>query len=124
MEKISSGGVLSVLKGVLTVVMISLIGVLIFGFIVKAFYLPTAVIKGVNQFLKVIAIFIGCFFFLRENKGLIKGILTGVISTIIIYLIFALIGGKAYFSLPFLIDVVFSLIVGAISGIVAVNVRK
>ncbi len=111
-------------KGVGISVIAMLIGVLVFALIIKIASLSPSVIKPVNQFIKAIALFLGCFFSISGSKGYLKGAVSGLISVIIIYLIFALIGGENLFGLNFLIDLAFGLIVGAISGIISVNIKK
>lgn len=114
----------SIVKGVSTALIITLVGVLIFAGIVKIAMLNSGVIKAVNQFIKIISVFLGCTFSLKENKGLIKGVIVGVFSTLIIYLIFALVGGAVNFGLPFLLDLVMGIIVGGVSGVIAVNLKR
>ena len=114
----------SFIKGVFTAVISALVGVLIFALIIKMANLSSGVVKPVNQFIKVISIFLGCFFAVSGKRGYIKGGLIGIISIIIIYLLFALISGANVFSSGFIIDLLFSLAVGVLSGILAVNFKK
>jgi putative membrane protein (TIGR04086 family) len=114
----------SILKSVATAVIITLVGILAFAFIIKIAYLNSTVIKAVNQFIKILSIFLGCFIFVRENKGLLKGGLVGGFTAIIVHLIFALMGGDISFGGLFIIDLLFQIIIGIISGVIAVNFRK
>lgn len=114
----------SILKGVATSVIITLVGILSFAFIIKIAYLNSTVIKAVNQFIKILSIFLGCFVFVRENKGILKGGLVGGFTAIIVHLIFALMGGDISFGGLFIIDLLFQIIIGIISGVIAVNLRK
>lgn len=118
------GFTVSFIKGVFTAVISALVGVLIFALIIKMANLSSGVVKPVNQFIKVISIFLGCFFAVSGKRGYIKGGLIGIISIIIIYLLFALISGANVFSSGFIIDLLFSLAVGVLSGILAVNFKK
>ena len=113
-----------VLKGCLASVIITLVSILIFAGVVKMANLNSSVIKAVNQFIKILSVFLACFFTVKGKGGLIKGGLIGCVSAIIVYLIFSLMGGGLAFDGLFVIDVIFQLIVGAISGIVTVNVKK
>ena len=124
MEKSENGGFLSVVKGVGTAVIVTLVGVLIFAAVVKIAALNTSVIKAVNQFIKILSVFLGVSVSVRGKMGLIKGLAIGVVSTVVTYLLFALIGGEISFGTPFFIDLLFGLIVGAISGVIVVNIRK
>lgn len=124
MEKSENGGFLSVVKGVGTAVIVTLVGVLIFAAVVKIAALNTSVIKAVNQFIKILSVFLGVSVSVRGKMGLIKGLAIGVVSTVVTYLLFTLIGGEISFGTPFFVDLLFGLIVGAISGVIVVNVRK
>ena len=56
-------------KGTLLGVIVTLVSVLIFAGIIKIATLNYTVIKSVNQFVKVIAVFIGCFFSTATSFG-------------------------------------------------------
>ena len=123
MEK-QNGVTLSVVKGAATSVIITLVGVLIFAFVVKSAMLGTGVIKSVNQFIKVISIFLGVTTSIRGKMGLVKGIFVGLIATVLTYVLFAFISGSVQFGSAFFIDMLFGIIVGGVSGIISVNVKK
>lgn len=112
----------SVIKAVAIATVAALTGILVFAFIVKVATLPSTAVKAVNQFIKAIAVFCGCFFALKESNGLARGAVVGVLFTVDIYLIFTLISGGLSVT-EFWADAAFGLIVGAISGIVSVNVK-
>lgn len=113
---------LSVLKGAVVALCSALAGLLILAFIVTIADLPTSAVKAVNQFIKVIAIFCGCFFSVKE-KGALKGAGIGLLFTTTIYLIFAIINASDLSAKAFWGDMAFGLVVGVISGIIAANVR-
>ena len=119
-----SGPIKQVIKGVLATFIVALIGVLIFAFIVKIAVLNNGVVKAVNQFIKVLSIFLGCTICIKKNFGLIKGALIGLIFTVVINLTFALIGSSVSFGVSFLIEIIFTSIVGGICGVIAVNMKK
>lgn len=117
-------GYVALLKGIFFSLVITLAGVLVFAFIVKIADLGDTVIKIVNQIIKVVAVFSGCFLCVRGKGGLPKGAIIGALSTFLTYCIFALISGGSVFGLALLIDLIFGVVVGAVSGIITVNVRK
>jgi len=121
-EKVS--GVKSIIKGANLSLIVSLISILIFGFIVKEACLNDSVIKCVNQFIKIVSIFLGCSFFLKGEKGLIKGAMIGLLFFILTSLIFALFSGGLAIDLSLILDLLFCTIIGAICGIISVNVNK
>ena len=114
----------SVIKGVFTALITTLLGVLIFAFIIKIAMLPSGVIKAVNQFIKVLAIFLGGAFFVKGKAGLIKGALIGAISTAVTFLLFGLFGVGVSFGASFFLELLFGTIVGGLSGIIAVNLKR
>ena len=116
--------IVSVIKGVGISIIATLIGVLLFALVVKHTVINGKVIKAVNQFIKVLSVFLGCFFALRGKLGFIKGAIVGCVSTVIVYLIFSLIGSGISFGTAFSMDILFTSIVGLITGVIAVNVKK
>lgn len=123
MREESKGFLYQVVSGVLLTVTVALLCSLIFSAVASAFSLSSSVIKPVNQFIKTVAVFFGCFFRLKKSVGLIKGIITGTVSEVIILLIFCLFYGIG-FSFYSLIDIGFCGVLGAIFGTIAVNVKK
>ena len=112
-----------VIKGAILGVMTAIIGVLLLAGAVKIFTLSETGIKTANQFIKTIAIFLGCISSLKKDKGLIKGMLLGLVFCVVIHLIFAIIGSFVG-AKSFFLDLIFCIIVGIISGIISVNVRQ
>lgn len=110
-------------KGILISLTVSIIGILLFAFIVKLSCLSYSVIKAVNQFIKVISVFVGCFFSLKENKGLLKGLIVGAIYITILYILFTIMGSNQ-FSLNFVFDFLFTSVIGGVSGIIIININK
>lgn len=101
-----------------------LVFVLLFAVVVKIATINTTAVKVVNQFIKIIAIFTACVFCVKEDRGLIKGALIGSLSGAFIHIIFAIIGAGVGFNASLFLDVLFTSVVGIISGILVVNVRK
>ncbi len=124
MKEQSRGLFSCVIKGCLITVICSLIAIFIFAFVIKFAYLNGSVIKIVNQFIKVFAILVGCLFALDGKLGLIKGSLVGVLSSFIIYLVLTMLSGNIDWGAAFIVEILFSLIVGGISGIIAVNMKN
>ena len=115
---------IQVVKGVITALVITLLGVLIFAFVLSVTSLSNQVIKPVNQFIKLLAVFFGCFLSVKDGKGFAKGGLIGLLSSILSVLIFGLIAGSFTSFLGVLIDVAFGFLMGGISGIISASVRK
>ena len=117
---------ISVAKGVLVAVCISLVLVLLFAFLLKFTNIPESTIKPVNQVIKGLSIFIGVFVGLKKSKelGLVSGLLIGLIYTIAAFLIFSCLGRVFAFDLTFLTDILFGAVMGSICGIICVNLKK
>ncbi len=113
-----------IIKGALFSVIITLFSVLVFAFIVKFTLLGSGVIKAVNQFIKIISILLGSIFFIRGKMGLIKGLMLGALTAIITYLLFSLFSGGLSFNGNFFIDLIFTSIIGGVSGILVVNMKS
>lgn len=114
----------AILKGSLTALITTLLAVLIFAFIIETAMLSTGVIKAVNQFIKVLSVFLGCFFCIKEGKGLVKGVLIGALSSLLINLLFALVCGGVTGIFNGGVDLLFMSVVGALCGAITVNIRK
>ena len=110
-------------RGVSLAIIVCLAAVLIFALVIQFTGLPESVIMPVNQFIKVLAIFIGCFFSLRGSKGWLKGGLVGLIAGGLTFLLFARLGGFPS-GLRILWDLLFCVGVGILSGIISVNLKK
>ena len=113
----------SVLKGAILSVSLTLVLILLFAFIIKVANIPDSVIMPVNQFIKIASIFFGTYLTLKkvQQKGLLTGALIGLLYTMLAYLVFSLLGGQFNLDASLFIDMAFSLVIGGICGIFAVN---
>ncbi len=116
--------VLQVVKATCAAIIFSLIFVLVFTIIIQAASLSSNVIKPVNQIFKVAAIAAGGLMFIRGEKGLIKGGIHGVCSVVFTYILFSLISGSFSASLYLLAEIAIGCAAGAVSGVIAVNLKK
>ena len=114
--------VLPILKATLLSVIVSLVMVLAFALVVKLTAFSSVAVKVVNQFIKVASLFLGCFFFLSEDKGLIKGGVTGLLYSFIVNVVFGMISGKGI--TIGVLEILYMVIVGAILGIICVNLKN
>ena len=121
-----SGLGLCVLKGVVVGLCVSLVGILIFAFILRFTSISDKVIAPVNQVIKGVSIFLGVFLGLKKHKsqGLVAGLLIGLMFTLSAFLMFSLLDGAFCFDKSLLNDIIFGSIIGAICGIICVNLKK
>ena len=115
-----------VLKGTLISLAVSLVGILIFAFIIKYVAVPTSAIKPINQVIKGLSLLVGTYIALRKtNKmGLVSGLLIGLFYTVLAFLVFSILDGNFEFSKTLVNDLLFGGIIGAICGVIAVNLRR
>ena len=118
--------VLSILKGSVYALCISLVCVLVFAFCLKFTPLSESLITPINQVIKGVSIFFGVFIGMKKHKemGLLSGFLIGLFFTIIAFLVFSILDGAFCFDRTFLNDIIFGSIIGAICGIICVNLKK
>ncbi len=116
----------NILKGSFVAISISLISILIFAFVIKLTNLSDKFIPIVNQIIKIISIFFGVLSATKYNKtkGLVKGVSVALIYTILSFVIFATLSKSFPISFAFFYDILFGMIIGAICGIFAVNLKK
>jgi len=117
---------LSILKGSLTALCISLVGILMFAFLLKFTNISDSVIRPVNQVIKGVSVLLGVFIGLKKEKdmGLVSGLLIGIIYTMVAFLVFSILDGNFAFNRTLLNDVIFGGLMGAICGIICVNIKK
>lgn len=117
------GNITDVLKAVLISVLISLALVLLFAVIIKFAALPSSVIMPVNIAIKIVSVLVGTLIgFKNAENGLLKGVFTGLIYMLFTFFIFAALSGFKDIKFSW-IDLVTLPVAGAISGVIAVNIR-
>lgn len=115
-----------VLKGVLFALCISLVAILLFAFLLRFTNISENLISPVNQVIKGISIFLGVLFGMKKVKenGILNGLLIGFLFTVFAFLVFSLLDGQFVFDKTLLNDIIFGSIIGAICGIICVNLKK
>ena len=115
-----------ILKGTLVSLAVSLVGILIFAFFIKYVAVPTSAIKPINQVIKGLSLLFGAFIALKKSDkmGLVTGLLIGLSYTILAFLVFSLLDGQFEFSKTLVNDLLFGGIIGAICGVIAINIKR
>ena len=116
--------IFQILKASAAAVIVSLLFVLIFTLIIQLFSLSLDAVKPVNQVFKILSIVVGGLLFIRGDKGWLKGIIYGLIAVIVTYLLYGAISHSLSISWKFAIEVLLGVVCGAITGIIAVNIKK
>ena len=114
----------SVIKGLIISLIFTIFFICIFALLISVFNIPNQAIKPINQLIKILSVFIGCFFSISGDKGLLKGLILGTVITLITYLIFSIIAKTNVFSVSILWEILLGIAVGGLSGIISVNVKK
>jgi len=128
MQKIKSlnwSGLLSIIKCCLIGIVATLIGVVIFAFVLKFADLPTTFISYINDVIKAFGIFIMVMCLKKSNteKLLIKAVFAGLIYSLLSFIIFSVLNGNFVLNISFLYDLLFAVIVAVISAVI-INVLK
>lgn len=116
--------IFQIVKAAAAAVIISLLFVLVFTLVIQLFSLSAGVIKPVNQVFKILSIAAGGLIFIRGEKGWIKGIIYGLIAVLLTYLLYGLIAHSLSISWKFALEILLGCAAGAITGIIAVNIRR
>ena len=128
MEKVENTSLLrNILVGTCAALGASMVLVLVFAFCLRFFGMSDGVITIVVQIIKGLSVLFGTFIALKKQKelGIWTGVLIGAMFTALSFLVFSVLDGFRFeFSSTILIDLVFGSIIGGISGIIAVNLKK
>ena len=117
----------SIFRGAFIAVSISLMLILIFALLIKFLNINENWILPINQIIKIASIFFGTLFAFNsanKNKGFLKGFVIGIIYTMLAYSVFSILAGEFSFTISSLTDMLFGGIIGGISGIIVVNIKK
>ena len=123
MQKIKSfklGGLLNIIKCSLIGIIATLIGTVIFAFVLKFANLSSTIINYINDVIKLFSIFIMIMCLKRKggDKLFLKAIFAGLIYAIISFAIFSILNGGFVFDLSFVYDLLFAVIVSMIVSVI------
>ena len=123
-ETMNGDGVFPIVKAVLLSLAVSLLASVVFAVILRAASWGEGVIYPVNQIVKVVSIALGALVFVRGEKGWLKGGAVGLLFTALSYLAFSALGGDFSLSWMIFVEVGVAFLAGALSGILAVNLKR
>lgn len=124
MKIISKDFFKSIFIGAVLYAIFSFVSVLVFALVITYANVGASAIKWVNQIIKVFSMFFACFLAVKENKGLIKGLFIGIFGGIILFFILSVFGIVRFDVTALLVEILFCAVLGIITGIIAVNLRK
>ena len=116
-------GMFSMLTAAALALAVSFLSVVLFAVILRSASLSERLVYPVTQTVKGVSLAVGVLVFVRGEKGWLKGGGVGLLFSALSYLAFSSLGGD--FSLSWLIfaELAISLAVGALAGILAVNLK-
>ena len=123
MQKIKSiklSGILSLIKCALIGIVATLLGTVIFAFVLKVANLSSTFISYINDIIKVFSIFImvTCLKRMNSDKLLIRAIFSGVVYAILSFVLFSILNGSFAFNMSFIYNLLFAIVVSAICSII------
>ena len=120
----TGNGLFQIIKGSALALGISLLFAVAFATLLTATPIPDAVTYPVNQTVKGLCIALGTLAFVRGEKGFLKGGGIALIFTSLSYLAFSALGGNFSLSWLILVELFIALLIGVLSGAVAVNMQR
>ena len=114
----------SIVKGVAFATAVSLLAAIVLAVLLRGGFLSNVIIYPINQAVKSVALALGTLLFIRGEKGLLKGVAVALLFTGVSYLAFSAIGNDFSLSWLILAELALAAIVGGISGILAVNLKR
>lgn len=114
----------SIVKGVAFAMAVSLLAAIVLAVLLRGGFLSNVIIYPINQAVKSVALALGTLLFIRGEKGLLKGVAVALLFTGVSYLAFSAIGNDFSLSWLILTELALAAIVGGISGILAVNLKR
>lgn len=113
------------LKALFVSLIITFALIIIFAFVIKWASLDDKFISPVNMAIKGLSVFFGAMVLTKNSsKGILQGLLFAGLYTIFAFTIFSILAQKLTLGLGLVADLAFSLVVGAIGGILGVNLHK
>lgn len=111
------------IKAVLIAIICALVLTSAFALILHITALPDKLILPINLTIKAVSVFVGCVCSLRGQRGWLRGIAVGLAFTCLSGLLFGLVGGGFAFTWLLIVEILFGAVIGALSGMFAVNLR-
>lgn len=127
-RKERSDGVKSIfryLKAILVSLIVTFACIILFAFIIKWASLGDEVISPVNLVIKALSVFLGVLIITKgRSKGILNGVMFALVYTFISFLVFSCLAGTFMIGLGLVADFGFNAVIGVISGILGVNLRR
>ncbi len=116
--------VISFLFSMLASVLLSVILSLVYSLLATMCSFPSGANIPVNLVIKLVSIGLGCFMFVKNEKGALYGLLFGAIYFIVSALVFNLISNDWQINLFTLANILYCAFVGMIVGVIKINIKS
>ncbi len=116
---------MTIIKSSITAVIITFLFFIIFAIVMKIGNLDEKIISPINQVIRIISIALGGSIAARasSSRGWLIGAITGIIYMLWAFAISTLFGHTMDFNRIVISDITMSFIVGAIGGIIGINLK-
>lgn len=112
------------LKALIVSLLVTFLCIIIFALVIKFAKLSDKAIVPVNLVIKALSIIIGTIIFTKSRSGgLKKGVLFAISYISLAFIIFSALSGKFSFSINLVLDYVFGVIIGIVTGVIRVNTK-
>lgn len=117
---------ISIFSGTLVAVASTLMMILLFAVLIRFFNISDGWIFPVNQVIKVVSIFLGSLLIFKKSreKGFLKGLLLGFVYYLLSTIVFSVLQGSFSFKLSNLYDLMLTIFIAGIVGIIVVNIKS
>ena len=112
--------ILGLLKSTILGVIVSIVLVLLLAFLLKFVELSDNVITIIDEFIKIISIFVATINLVKKSpyKILYKSALLGVVYTLFTFIVFSALRGSYNFGAGLIVDIVLGAVIGVIIAII------
>ena len=123
-KSIFKRSLLNVVKGVLFSLVFSVLAVLVLAIVAKYTAISEKAVVGINQVIKILALFFGILISFKEQKwGILAGVMVGLFYTVISFAVFSLVSGGLDMKNISIFDFLIGIAAGAASGVLTVNLK-
>lgn len=119
------GGVMTIVRGLLAAVAVTVLGVVVFALIIKWLSVSDSVISIMNQILKLVAVFIGAYACIGRGGtgGVFKGALVGLLYMMLGIIGYAFLSGLSLTPSAYLADLGMGVAAGGLCGMIVSNLN-
>lgn len=117
---------LSILKGAIIAVAVTLVFILLFALVIKFFSVTSSFIFPINQVIKVISLFVAMLIITKGKKerGLVKGLLLGLAYFVLSFVVFSILQQSFTVEMNNVYDLILTSLMGGIVGLISVHISK